>query len=72
MRLLERTGRPITIVCNRIRRGRQGNDDLLRMDEVPVIDVFEEILHADGRLMGKQLHREGAVGSFKSDHKFLP
>jgi MinD-like ATPase involved in chromosome partitioning or flagellar assembly len=32
MRLLERTGRPITVVCNRIRRGRQGNDDLLRMD----------------------------------------
>ena len=32
MRLLERTGRPITIVCNRMRRGRQGNDDLLRMD----------------------------------------
>jgi MinD-like ATPase involved in chromosome partitioning or flagellar assembly len=32
MRLLERTGRPITIVCNRTRRGRQGNDDLLRMD----------------------------------------
>ena len=32
MRLLERTGRPITVVCNRMRRGRQGNDDLLRMD----------------------------------------
>ena len=32
MRLLERTGRPITVVANRLRRGRQGNDDLLRMD----------------------------------------
>jgi MinD-like ATPase involved in chromosome partitioning or flagellar assembly len=32
MRLLERTGRPITIVCNRLRRGRQGADDLLRLD----------------------------------------
>ena len=32
MRLLERTGRPITVVCNRLRRGRQGADDLLRMD----------------------------------------
>jgi MinD-like ATPase involved in chromosome partitioning or flagellar assembly len=32
MRLLERAGRPITIVCNRLRRGRQGSDDLLRLD----------------------------------------
>jgi MinD-like ATPase involved in chromosome partitioning or flagellar assembly len=32
MRLIERTGRPITIVCNRMRRGRQGADDLLRLD----------------------------------------
>jgi hypothetical protein len=32
MRLLERTGRPITVVCNRLRRGRQGADDLLRLD----------------------------------------
>jgi MinD-like ATPase involved in chromosome partitioning or flagellar assembly len=31
-RLLERAGRPITIVCNRMRRGRQGSDDLLRLD----------------------------------------
>jgi MinD-like ATPase involved in chromosome partitioning or flagellar assembly len=30
--LLERTGRPITIVCNRLRRGRQGTDDLQRLD----------------------------------------
>jgi MinD-like ATPase involved in chromosome partitioning or flagellar assembly len=32
MRLLERAGRPITVVCNRLRRGRPGNDDLLRLD----------------------------------------
>jgi MinD-like ATPase involved in chromosome partitioning or flagellar assembly len=31
-RLLERAGRPITIVCNRMRRGRHGSDDLLRLD----------------------------------------
>jgi MinD-like ATPase involved in chromosome partitioning or flagellar assembly len=31
-RLLERAGRPITIVCNRLRRGKQGSDDLLRLD----------------------------------------
>lgn len=30
-RLLDRTGRPITIVCNRLRRGRFG-DDLARVD----------------------------------------
>ncbi len=32
MRLLERAGRPITVVCNRLRRGKPGSDDLLRMD----------------------------------------
>jgi MinD-like ATPase involved in chromosome partitioning or flagellar assembly len=32
MRLLERAGRPITVVCNRLRRGKQGSDDLLRLD----------------------------------------
>ncbi|HTX07920.1 MAG TPA: EsaB/YukD family protein [Solirubrobacteraceae bacterium] len=32
MRLLERTGRPMTVVCNRLRRGKQGADDLLRLD----------------------------------------
>ena len=32
MRLLERAGRPITVVCNRLRRGRAGQDDLLRLD----------------------------------------
>ncbi len=30
--LLERAGRPITIVCNRLRRGRPGQDDLQRLD----------------------------------------
>jgi MinD-like ATPase involved in chromosome partitioning or flagellar assembly len=30
--LLERAGRPITIVCNRQRRGKPGSDDLLRLD----------------------------------------
>ncbi len=30
--LLERAGRPITIVCNRQRRGKPGGDDLLRLD----------------------------------------
>jgi MinD-like ATPase involved in chromosome partitioning or flagellar assembly len=32
IRLLERAGRPITVVCNRLRRGRQGHQDLLRLD----------------------------------------
>lgn len=32
LRLLERAGPPITIVCNRLRRGKQGSDDLLRLD----------------------------------------
>ena len=32
MRLVERVGRPITVVCNRLRKGRQGADDLLRLD----------------------------------------
>ncbi len=32
IRLLERAGRPITIVGNRLRRGKQGADDLLRLD----------------------------------------
>jgi MinD-like ATPase involved in chromosome partitioning or flagellar assembly len=32
LRLLERAGRPITVVCNRLRRGKQGGDDLLRLD----------------------------------------
>lgn len=30
--LLERTGRPITVVANRLRRGRQGTEELLRLD----------------------------------------
>ena len=30
--LLERAGRPITIVCNRLRRGRPGQEDLQRLD----------------------------------------
>ena len=30
--LLERAGRPITVVCNRMRRGRAGSDDLQRLD----------------------------------------
>jgi MinD-like ATPase involved in chromosome partitioning or flagellar assembly len=34
MRLLERTGRPMTVVCNRVRRGKQGSDDLLRLDSL--------------------------------------
>lgn len=34
MRLLERAGRPITVACNRLRRGRQGSDDLLRLDRL--------------------------------------
>ncbi|HTU87986.1 MAG TPA: EsaB/YukD family protein [Solirubrobacteraceae bacterium] len=32
LRLLERAGPPINIVCNRLRRGKQGSDDLLRLD----------------------------------------
>lgn len=32
MRLLGRAGRPITVVCNRLRRGKSGGDDLLRLD----------------------------------------
>jgi MinD-like ATPase involved in chromosome partitioning or flagellar assembly len=32
IRLLERAGPPITIVCNGLRRGKQGSDDLLRLD----------------------------------------
>ncbi len=32
MRLLERAGRPITVVCNRLRRGRPGQEDLMRLD----------------------------------------
>ena len=32
MRLLERAGRPITVICNRLRRGRSGQEDLMRLD----------------------------------------
>jgi MinD superfamily P-loop ATPase len=32
MTLLQRAGRPITIVCNRLRRGRSGQEDLQRLD----------------------------------------
>jgi MinD-like ATPase involved in chromosome partitioning or flagellar assembly len=32
LRLLERAGPPITVVCNRQRRGKPGSDDLLRLD----------------------------------------
>ncbi len=32
MRLLERAGRPIIVVCNRARKGKSGADDLLRLD----------------------------------------
>lgn len=34
MRLIERTGRPVTVVCNLLRRGKQGSDDLLRLDRL--------------------------------------
>jgi MinD-like ATPase involved in chromosome partitioning or flagellar assembly len=34
MRLVERTGRPISVVCNRLRRGKQGSDDLARLDRL--------------------------------------
>ena len=39
--LLERAGRPITVVCNRMRRGRAGSDDLQRLDAMfPARRVF--------------------------------
>jgi MinD-like ATPase involved in chromosome partitioning or flagellar assembly len=34
LRLLERAGRPITVVVNRLRRGKAGSDDLLRLDKL--------------------------------------
>lgn len=34
MALLDRSGRPITVVCNRLRRGRQGTEDLIRLDAI--------------------------------------
>lgn len=32
MQILERSGRPITVVCNRLRRGKAGSEDLARLD----------------------------------------
>ena len=48
----------------------ESRDDAMeyRAVEESVIDVAQEILVADGRLLREQLDREGAVGGFESDH----
>src|SRR5215469_6825746 len=43
-----------------------------RAVEVALIDVAQEILDREWRLLREQLDREGAVGSFKADHIVLP
>jgi len=46
--LLERTGRPITVVANRLHRGRQGSDELRRMDALfPHANALVGVPHED-------------------------
>ena len=40
--------------------------------EVALIDIAQEILDRERRLLRKQLDREGAVRGFKADHIDLP